>query len=205
MLAYAATGVALGVITGIPIGMVNVTIVDAGHRLGLRRALGIGLGGALADAAHVALAVAGVSALLARHQRLAPVLYAVSGIVLLAYGVAMARSAPSPGSGARGREPGFGRGVALGLSITLPNPAALGAWTVVVGALLPGATRDQGLAAAAGVGVGSLAWFWLLGYLASRDRDLLRPAGAWLTRAFAVVIIGCGAWSIGRAVTSIEW
>src|SRR5690606_22150843 len=55
-IAAAALGVGLGAVTGMPIGVVNVAIVDAAVRGERRFATGIGIGGALADAGHAALA-----------------------------------------------------------------------------------------------------------------------------------------------------
>lgn len=56
----AVLGVVLGVVTGLPIGVVNVAIVEAATRGERRFAIEIGLGGALADAVHAAIAFLGV-------------------------------------------------------------------------------------------------------------------------------------------------
>ena len=50
-----------------PIGVVNVAIVDAASRGEKRFATGIGIGGAIADAVHAALAFVGIGKLVAAH------------------------------------------------------------------------------------------------------------------------------------------
>ena len=65
VLVAAALGIALGVVTGMPLGVVNVAIVDAATAGRTRFAIGVGLGGALADTVHAALAFVGVGR--ARH------------------------------------------------------------------------------------------------------------------------------------------
>lgn len=203
MLGHLVTGLVLGVVTGLPIGMVNVTIVDAARRLGPGRAIGIGLGGAVADTIHVGLAFAGIGALLRQYQDVAPTLHAVSGAILVVYGCVLWRSPAPLARPDAGRARDFGRGAALGLSITLPNPAALAAWIVVVGALMPDAGPGQAVAAALGVGAGGFAWFSLLSYLARRGRDIAAPRAQWLGRAFAAVLVGYGVFSLARAATYI--
>ena len=50
----------LGVVTGMPLGVVNVAIVDAATQGRTRFAIGIGIGGGLADTVHAAIAFAAV-------------------------------------------------------------------------------------------------------------------------------------------------
>ncbi len=57
----AGVGVSLGVITGMPLGIINVAIVHAASQDRLRRAYGLALGGALADGIHAALAAIGIA------------------------------------------------------------------------------------------------------------------------------------------------
>ncbi len=160
-----AVGLALGIVTGMPLGVVNVAIVDAasaGHR---RFATGVGIGGALADLVHASLAFVGVGRLITARPELVRILAAASAALIVAYAmVAWRRRTPArPAIDATGA-----RSVLTGLLLTLPNPGALSAWVAVAAALWPDATIAEAIALGAGVGVGSAAWFALLAYLVGR-------------------------------------
>src|SRR5262245_16252329 len=49
VLMFLVFGVLAGSLTGVPIGPVNVAVIDASYRHTMRRALGVALGGAIAD------------------------------------------------------------------------------------------------------------------------------------------------------------
>src|SRR6185436_12225675 len=87
-------GIAAGALTGVPIGPVNVAVIDAAYRHTLRRAIAVGLGGACADGLYSGLGVLGVTPRLKMYPSIPPILYAVSGVVLLIYGFFTARSQP---------------------------------------------------------------------------------------------------------------
>ena len=91
---FFAIGVAAGALTGVPIGPVNVAVIDAAYRHTLRRAIAVGLGGSIADGLYAALGVMGVTPILRTYPAVPPILYAISGIVLLIYGFMTARTQP---------------------------------------------------------------------------------------------------------------
>ena len=196
-------GVGLGVLTGLPLGVVNVAIVEAAARRGVRAASGLAVGGALADLAHAGLAAGGVGGAIVARPAAAAALHVIAGAVLVGYAVVLWRGRPPAG----GERPApseartFSRGVLAGLGLTLPNPAALGAWIAVAAALAP-PTVAAGLVGAAGVGVGSAAWFLILARLAARGATRAPGlAGApRLTRIVAVVLAALGAGAIVRAL-----
>jgi threonine/homoserine/homoserine lactone efflux protein len=194
-------GAALGAATGIPLGVVNVAVVEAAARASRRRAIGIGLGGATADAIHAALAFAGVAPLVARRPALVEWLTAVSALAIVAYAIVVWRSRPAEISDAPPPPGTLRTGIAVGLGLTLPNPAPLLAWVAVASAVLPRASIGVGLAGALGVGVGSAVWFAVLGHLASRGR--LRGSFArWLPRVVALALVGFAAIAAGRLLLS---
>jgi threonine/homoserine/homoserine lactone efflux protein len=203
MLRLALIGLGLGVLTSIPIGVANLAVVDGARRVGLRRGLGVAIGGALADGVHALLAAAGVAPLIAARPGLALGLTALAALLLLGYGVALLRApaAPEPRSEAagRGRAPLLG-GVAVGFLLTVTNPAALAAWVAVAGALFPGVSVAGGAVVAAGVAAGSMAWFALLAVIAARGGRIYGARSAWLSRVAGVVLIAIGAWMVVRAV-----
>ena len=152
----AVLGIALGVVTGMPIGVVNVAIVEAATRGERRYAIHVGIGGALADAAHAAIAVVGGGRLVTEKPEHARTLAVVASLVVFGYALLALRrrTLVSP----RPRR----YGIATGILLTLPNPAALGAWIAVAAALWPRIALAPALALAAGVGAGSAAWFAVL-------------------------------------------
>src|SRR5262245_12427958 len=133
----AAAGLGLGAVTGMPLGVVNVAIVDASIAGRRRFAIGVGLGGAAADAVHAALALIGVGHLVTARPELGRALAIAAAISIAGYvAIAWRRAAASPGAPASDAS-SIGRGVATGLALTLPNPGALAAWVAVAAALAP--------------------------------------------------------------------
>jgi threonine/homoserine/homoserine lactone efflux protein len=207
-----AVGVALGALTGLPLGVVNVAIVEAAARRGARAASGIAVGGALADGVHAALAFGGVGHAIVARPAVRLALHAIAGVVLLAYAVVIwrakaptgaARDVPAPVSLRSARSSlddraGFGRGALAGLGLTLPNVAALGAW-IAVAAALPPTSVAAGLVTAAGVAAGSAAFFLALARLAARGSALPSTPRRTLTRGVAVVLACLGVGAISRA------
>lgn len=197
----AGVGLALGVVTGLPLGVVNVAIVELAAR-DRRAALGVGLGGALADTVHAGLAFGGIAAAVLDRPRLAAVLALATGLVLVAYAVVLVRGrGPAVTSGKR-TATGLARGVVLGASLTLPNPGALAAWVAVAAALAPPSTA-QGLVTAAGVGVGSAAWFATLAVVAARGQadGVRRP---WLRLVVAALLLLIGGAAIARGAWGLR-
>ena len=89
------------------------------------------------------------------------------------------------------------RAFATGVSLTLPNPAALMAWTAVAAALFPAATTGEAIACALGVGVGSAVWFATLARIAERINLADRR---WATRAVAAVLLALSVVAIVRVL-----
>lgn len=204
MLTYFLLGAAIGAITGVPIGPVNVAVIDTAYRHHLKRAFAVGLGGAVADLLYALLGIVAIGPLLNEHPGVPPVLYAVSGVVLVIYGVLTARAQPvdphaeAPGNG---EEKGyFWSGFGLGIALILLNPATLVTWVVIVGSALAGVSQAEGVAAAVGIGIGSWAWFSLVAYLADHGKRVLGPKAIWITRVVGVALVGYGLFSIGRAL-----
>ncbi len=86
LLGAAGLGLGLGAVTGLPLGVVNVAVADAAstHK---RHAIGIGLGGALADSVHALLAFAGVGRLVTERPDLVRILAVVAAIAIVGYAV----------------------------------------------------------------------------------------------------------------------
>ena len=164
----AGLGLGLGIITGMPLGVVNVAIIDAAAAGRRRFATGVGLGGAAADLIHAALAFVGVGRVVTARPELVRILAIAAAVLIVTYAItswrrrAVSRVTDDASSALRG----FSTGAVL----TLPNPGALTAWVAVAASIWPDATIAEAVVLSAGVGLGSAAWFALLARWVSRIR-----------------------------------
>lgn len=161
LVAALAMGLGLGVLTGMPLGVVNVAIVDAAIARERDHARGLALGGALADATHTLVAFIGLGQLVVARPELTRYLAIAAAVVIVAFAVVSWRRRRPAAEPAR-TDVSLGRGLVSGLVLTLPNPAALAAWVAVAAMTWPAASIAVAIAMAVGVGVGSGAWFLLL-------------------------------------------
>ena len=199
-----AIGVAIGALTGVPIGPVNVAVIDSAYRHTLRRAFAVGLGGALGDFVYSTLGIVGIGPYLQAYPVLPRVLYGVSGAVLIAYGAITVRTRPvTPLAAHAPKSPmpsgDVRSGLAIGLALILLNPAALVTWIVIVGSHLADFGTLGGLAASTGIFVGSLAWFALVAYLTNHGKHVLGDKAVWIPRAVGGLLVAYGVYSIVRA------
>lgn len=197
--AAAGIGVGLGAVTGMPLGVVNVAIVDAAIAGRPRFALGVGLGGACADGVHAALAFAGIARLVTARPDAMRALAVAAAVLIAGFAIASwRRRAPT----ARVRGPGgLAAGIASGAALTLPNPGALTGWVAIAAALAPQATGGEAAAFALGVAAGSAGWFTLLGRWAAR----LPPghaAARWIPRIAIAALVAIAGYGVVRAFTA---
>jgi putative LysE/RhtB family amino acid efflux pump len=201
-------GIAAGALTGVPIGPVNVAVIDAAYRHTLRRAIAVGIGGAIADGLYAALGVLGVTPILSANPKIPPILYAVSGVVLLVYGFFTARSQPvapatdSGGSQSKIADPKkeMREGFITGLLLIILNPAAVVTWVVIMGTIIPEPTRLGGIACAIGVMIGSFGWFALVAYLTQKGKNVLGEKAAWIPRLVGIALMVYSVYLLVKAV-----
>lgn len=208
MLSIIIAGVVAGAVTGVPIGPVNVAVIDAAYRHTLRRAIAVGLGGACADGLYSALGILGVTPVLRSYAIVSPILYAVSGVVLMVYGFLTARSQPvapahhdAPPPEPPGNE--LALGFKTGLLLILLNPAAVVTWVVITEQIadhLGTPSAIAGVLFAAGVMVGSFGWFALVAHLTQRGKSVLGDKAAWIPRVIGVALMVYAVYLIARAV-----
>jgi len=103
-------------------------VIERRVRHTLRRAIAVGLGGACATSCTRPLGILGVTPVLRSYAIVSPILYAVSGIVLMVYGFLTARSSrvrrPPRGAVPDAQENELVLGFKTGLLLILLNPAA---------------------------------------------------------------------------------
>jgi arginine exporter protein ArgO len=205
VLSFFVIGFAAGALTGVPIGPVNVAVIDAAYRHTLRRAIAVAIGGACADGLYATLGVLGVTPVLDAWAWLRPIFFAISGVVLLVYGFLTARSQPvTPAQNEAPRSPQpsneMWSGFTVGLALIVLNPAAIVTWVMIMGHVDPPTTLD-GISCSVGVMVGSFSWFALVAYLTQKGKHVLGDKAAWIPRVVGVALMGYAVYLIVRAVT----
>ncbi len=158
----------------------------------------------MADLTYASLGILGLGQLLTAHRIVPPILFGVSGIVLIIYGILTVRAQPvDPGLAGQADLAGksyFWGGFGTGIALILLNPATLITWVVIVGSAMADASRSEGMAAAVGIGCGSALWFTVVAHLADHGKKVLGKKTVWLTRIVGLALICYGVFSIGRAV-----
>jgi len=200
-------GMAAGALTGVPIGPVNVAVIDAAYRHTLRRALAVGLGGAVADGLYACLGVLGVTPKLNQYPSVTPILYAVSGVVLLVYGFFTARSQPvkpaQPDVGDASATP-IGNellaGFRTGLLLIVLNPAAVVTWVVIMGTFIHNKTSWEGIACSVGVSCGSFGWFLLVALVTRKGKHVLGDKAQWIPRVVGVALMFYAVYLLSKAI-----
>jgi threonine/homoserine/homoserine lactone efflux protein len=207
VLMFFIIGVLAGALTGVPIGPVNVAVIDASYRHTLRRAIAVGFGGACADCLYAGLGVLGVTPVLRTYPSVPPILYAVSGVVLLVYGFLTARSQPvqaAPTTDSPHTAPPATRemwqGFTVGLALIVLNPAAIVTWVVIMGSMIPESTSLQGVVCAIGVFCGSFGWFCLVAYLTHKGKHVLGDKAAWIPRVVGIALMVYAVYLLAKAV-----
>lgn len=204
-------GVLAGAATGVPIGPVNVAVIDAAYRHTLRRAMAVGLGGACADFLYASLGILGVTPVIRSYAIVSPILYAVSGVVLLVYGFLTARSQPVAPAHLEAPPPAppdneLVLGFKTGLLLILLNPAAVVTWVVITEQIadhLGSPSALTGLLCAVGVMGGSFGWFALVAHLTQRGKNVLGDKAAWIPRVIGVALMVYAVYLIARAVNYV--
>ena len=199
-------GVAAGALTGVPIGPANVAVIDAAYRHTMRRAIAVGLGAACADGLYAALGVLGITPVLRTYPSVPPILYAVSGVVLLIYGFLTARSQPvKPAQTEVSKDAAeppseLWSGFLVGTALIVLNPAAIVTWVVIMGSIIPETTPINGIFCSLGVMAGSFGWFALVAYLTQKGKHVLGDKAAWIPRVIGVALMVYAVYLIAKAV-----
>lgn len=208
---FLVIGVLAGALTGVPIGPVNVAVIHAAYRHTLRRAIAVGMGGAVGDCLYSALGVLGMQEVIDSYPIVKPTLYAISGLVLLIYGILTARShppavdpegdddEPDASDSVVARRETFA-GFKVGLALIVLNPAAIATWVVIMGSTIPKHTRLEGLACTVGVLIGSACWFMLVAFLTHRGKNVLGDKAAWIPRVVGIGLIFYSLYLLGKAI-----
>jgi threonine/homoserine/homoserine lactone efflux protein len=205
-------GLGFGFIACIPVGPVNVTIINAGARRGFRHAFFIGLGAAAMEVLYALVSFAGFAQFFTSRW-LRAVMELASFAVMLVLGLKYLLAPTAPVNVPHAvavveRRLHPHTAFMTGFVRVLGNPATLLWWIAVAATLLAHEWVDdtwpERLACVAGIGLGALAWFTKLGYAVSLGHGkfstrtlvlMARTSGALLLAA--ALVIG------GRLVTRL--
>lgn len=184
--------VCAGLAVAAPMGPVGVLCLRRVLAHGWGAGLCTGLGAACADACYGLVVALGLSWLTDWLLAMGPRLSIMAGLCLLALGVALALARPRPETARNGAKTWLGD-FSSALGLTLTNPLASLALTALFPALGVSAGLARGhlaaLTAAAGVLLGSWAWFAILAVFAMRFRPALDARGMrWVNRVTGAVL-----------------
>lgn len=206
-----ASGFLAGYLACIPVGPVNVTIINEGARRGFRFAFFIGLSAVVMEMIYSGLAFAGFAQLFTSAW-LRAVMELVSFVVVTAVGIkyVMTKEMPATSHTVEVVEQRLHphTGFMTGFVRVLGNPATLLFWIAFAAASVAHEWVDDTWAskgaAVLGIGMGAMAWFSKLGYAVSlghgrfKPRTLLRTA-----HVSGVLLIGAGIFMGGRLVVAL--
>lgn len=178
------TGFAAGFLVSIPVGPINLTIINEGARRGFKWALLIGLGAVGMEAIYCGLALTGFSAFL-QVPMVKSIMELVSFLFLLylAWKYFSAKTIPDHVHSADVIEQKLHPRSAfmVGFVRVLGNPAVLLVWVTLTATLLShnwvDETIDDRVGFVVGVAAGASLWFVLLAYGVSRGHGRISPRG----------------------------
>ncbi len=204
VLTFFVKGAIAGAITGVPIGPVNIAVIDTAYRHHLKRAIAVALGGAMADLFYALLGVLWFGPMVVTRPHIPPILYAISFLPLVIYGISILRSKPADPTRSTGDDANqkgyFWSGFGLGVALILLNPSTLLAWVVILGTWMSDENQASGVAAALGVGAGSFLWFALVAWLAHKGKNFLQKRAGLINRIVGILLIALGCVSLGKAI-----
>lgn len=198
-------GLVSGFMVCLPIGPVNLTVINTALRKGFLPAFLVGCGAVCADLVYVALVLAG-HATLPRDPRLLTALRIVAALIVAALGLRnllwrtekfeASSEAVAERVEARWHHP---RSFLLGFLLPMTNLGLLLVWATLLTALDAHGWVDMQRAAsrwlcAIGIGTGAGLWFLLIAWLVSRAHRRITPAAlTWLARICGVAFLGFAA------------
>ncbi len=176
----AAAGFVTGLIASIPVGPVNVTILNEGARRGFRWAILIGAGAVVMEVIYCGLAFAGFSELFQSNSvRLGMELVSFLLMLFLGLRYMLAKSVAATSRSVTEFEQRLHPHTAFmtGFVRVLGNPAVLLFWITVSATLMSHEWMDDNwlskTVCALGAGVGGFSWFAIFSFLVSRKRGHL--------------------------------
>jgi threonine/homoserine/homoserine lactone efflux protein len=175
-----SVGVISGLLVSIPVGPINITIINEGAKRGFRWAVMISLGSVTMELIYCTIGFAGFSELFdSRWIRACMELIGFLLMLFLGIKYSLLHSIPTATKTEEDVERRFHPHTAFmtGFIRTLGNPGVLLGWIAISAAFIAHEwvqpTWDSKLICITGVGVGGLAWFLFMSYVASLGKSRL--------------------------------
>ena len=208
----AITGFVAGFLISIPVGPVNITIINEGARRGFGWALLIGSGAAVMESIYCALALTGFSAFLdLRVVKSAMELVSFIFLLILSWKYFSAKSLPEPSHQAEVIEQKLHPRSAfmVGFVRVLGNPSVLLLWVTLTAAFLAhnwvDRTLDDRVSCVLGVAGGAGFWFLLLAYGVSRGHGRISPGVLLrMERVSGALLLATALWIGGKIISQLH-
>ncbi len=185
-------GMAAGFAIAAPVGPIGLLCIRRTLHHGSLAGFVSGLGAASADLIYGLLAVAGIGVLNAWLLHRSPWLSAAGGLFLIGLGIRIWREPPA-GESAAARDLGLGANFGSTFLLTLTNPMTIVTFAGLMAGLGAAASKAAPFSLAAGVFLGSAAWWLVLSYTTALLRHRLSPASLrWVNRGAAALLIAFG-------------
>ena len=210
----AGTGFLSGLALSIPVGPVNLTIMNEGARRGFRFAALVGLGASIMEVIYASVAFTGFASFFSQGLiKAAMEVFSFLFMVFLGFKFLMVKTVPTTGRVSGRLEQKFHPESAFmtGFVRVLGNPGVLGGW-IVFGAFflahdLVQPTWESKSACVLGIGLGTSLWFFGLSYGVSlghkkfSDQTLVRmERGSGIGLLLLGLFYGCRiAWQLAKA------
>ena len=176
------TGLIAGFLVSIPVGPINLTIINEGARRGFRWALMIGIGSVVMESIYCAISLTGFSAFLGLPMVKSTMeLLSFLFLLYLSWKYFRAKSIPDHTQGADRIEQKFRPHSAFmtGFVRVLGNPAVLLVWVTLTATFLShnwvDESVDDRVACVLGVAAGAGLWFFLLAWGVSKGHGRISP------------------------------
>ena len=199
MLSVFASGIALGFAAAVPIGPINLLILQKHLREGQASGIALGLGACFADLCYLLLLYFGYSALLASFAE-QPILHVISSVVLLYFAWQAWHMSPDFDLSDDKSQTSFNKRHYLqhgiqGFLLTAVNPYTILFWSsIVIGSQqIVMAHSDQLVVLGSGLMIATVSWviIWngLIACLKKRTGQVIRKYFHWLNRAASIVLV----------------
>jgi L-lysine exporter family protein LysE/ArgO len=201
-------GFVVGLMTTMPIGPINVTVLTKGMRESFAHGISIAVGAALMDFVYSLAAMYGLFAIL-QGPLISRVFQGVGILLLFTFGIQSIRSRLTKiGNGYRiplKRE--LHNNFWIGVFLYLSNPTFIGMWLTIAGTVHAYHFISRGsdnLLFAGGVGLGAFAWYYVMLRYFHNRKDFLKPETLHKISVFSgIALLGFGCYLSYELIVSL--